>query len=167
VVRKAVYAGRAVAVKVTSLSKMTAAPLVEILAEAQNEAKIMVQLVHPNITQFCGVAMYYTDIEVHVLTVLEFCEHGSVDDYIVNNSAHARAKAKKPKMPPKTKSGYLDRLIAAAKKSSSKKFSLNKMVHAKVWEDVSMADKIELCRGVAKGMTCEYTGDLLASCTID
>jgi hypothetical protein len=162
VVRKGSYDGKAVAVKITVLSKMTVHLMVEILAEAQSEAKIMVQLIHQNVTQFCGVAMHYTDIEIHMLTILEFCPYGSIDDYITSNSARGRARSNVVERPEEKKlkkqhSRILDRLKAATKKGKSKTGNTDM-----VWEELTTKDKIELCQGIANGMACKNTGAALA-----
>jgi serine/threonine protein kinase len=81
-VREAAYAGTQVAVKVTSLSMICAIPLNERLEDAQAEAQTLQPLHHPNIVVFYGVAIEYSSVEVKVMTVLELCAHGSLDDYL-------------------------------------------------------------------------------------
>jgi hypothetical protein len=73
-VREAAYAGTQVAVKITSLS----------MIEAQAEAQTLQPLRHPNIVAFYGVAIEYSSVEVKVMTVLELCAHGSLDDYLLD-----------------------------------------------------------------------------------
>jgi serine/threonine protein kinase len=82
VVRVGTYGGSEVAVKVCTLSMMTCVSMVELLTEAQAEAKMLLSLRHPNIVSVFGVAIHFDDIEVQVLTVLELCSKGSLDDYI-------------------------------------------------------------------------------------
>jgi serine/threonine protein kinase len=83
-VRKATYAGTKVAVKITSLSMICTRPLNEQLQEAQAEAQMLQPLRHPNIVVFYGVAIEYASVEVKVMTVLELCAHGSLDDYLLD-----------------------------------------------------------------------------------
>jgi tRNA A-37 threonylcarbamoyl transferase component Bud32 len=85
VVRMGVYHGVPVAVKVTTLSMMQAVPMVEMLTIAQREAKVLMPLRDPNVVSVFGVAIEYTDIEIHVMTVMELCSLGSLQDYLANS----------------------------------------------------------------------------------
>jgi serine/threonine protein kinase len=90
---KGTYHASEVAVKVTTLSLMTYAPLVKMLSDAQREAKTMVALLHPNIVQVYGVSIRYADIEVWVMTVLELCDC-CVQDKLLSHKLYTQLSCK-------------------------------------------------------------------------
>jgi serine/threonine protein kinase len=85
VVREGVYHSHPVAVKVATLSMMFHVPMVELLTLAQREAKMLLPLRHPNVVSVFGVAIKYLDIEVHLMTVMELCSQGCLQDYVFNS----------------------------------------------------------------------------------
>jgi tRNA A-37 threonylcarbamoyl transferase component Bud32 len=81
-VRKAMYSGTEVAVKVVSVSASVymGIPLAETLEIAQEEARTLQLLHHPHVVCFYGLAIQHTSCEIRVMTVMELCAR-SLDDY--------------------------------------------------------------------------------------
>jgi serine/threonine protein kinase len=92
IVRKATYAGIEVAVKISSVSHYSGVPTDVLLHAAQAEAQTLQTLRHPNIVQYYGIAFDPRSDQISVMTVLELCTNGSVDDYIYSGSG-ARVSA--------------------------------------------------------------------------
>eukprot|EP00935_MAST-01C_sp_MAST-1C-sp1_P000738 g738.t1 len=84
VVRAGTYDGHQVAIKDAVLSLMTMTPVSKQLFEAQDEAKFLLPLRHPNVVQVYGVTVDFDTYEVHCLTILELCTKGSLSDQLLD-----------------------------------------------------------------------------------
>ena len=59
-------------------------PITQLLHEAQDEAKFLLPLHHPNVVMVYGVSIQFDDYDVRCLTVLELCEKGALNDELLN-----------------------------------------------------------------------------------
>jgi hypothetical protein len=82
IVRTAEYKGMEVAVKITSVTSVSDAPIKARLMEAQAEAQTLIHLRHANIVSVYGVAIDHSSVEIKVMTVLVLCTKGSLADRI-------------------------------------------------------------------------------------
>jgi serine/threonine protein kinase len=84
---KAAYASTEVAVKITRVTRFSAVPVLQQLQEAQLEAQTLQPLRHPNVVSFFGLSIQHASSEIVVMTILELCPNGSIDDYIRGDAA--------------------------------------------------------------------------------
>eukprot|EP00935_MAST-01C_sp_MAST-1C-sp1_P001113 g1113.t1 len=78
------YAAQAVAIKATTHDPMSVVPIAQLLHEAQDEAKFLLPLRHPNIVMVYGVSIEFGDYDVRCLTILEICEKGALNDVLLD-----------------------------------------------------------------------------------
>jgi serine/threonine protein kinase len=94
VVRKAIYEGTEVAVKIENVLPEGAVQMSldggstvrEMLENAQTEAQMLCPLRHPQVVAFYGLAILHASFDIKVMTVIELCEGGALDGYIYDTA---------------------------------------------------------------------------------